>query len=126
MLPLIACQSVNSVERSDSVAERQMVNDKRVITDGGLGRHIDIVGVNESESEAGYLKIQVELRNNTRSRRPVQYLFEWFDENGNLVSSPSGGFQTRVIEGGESVFLTNVAPTNRAKDFRLKLLEADR
>ena len=126
LLPIVACQSVNSVERAQPVGQRQMVDDKRVITDGSLGRRIRILGVNESETPAGYLKVQAELLNSTRSRRSIQYMWEWYDLDGNQISSASAGYRTRVIEGGESVFLGNTAPNDRAKDFRLNLLEADR
>lgn len=46
---LTGCAStVNTVERAAPVGQRQMVNDKRVITDAGLNRAVRIVGVNET------------------------------------------------------------------------------
>lgn len=122
---LTGCAStVNTVERAAPVGQRQMVNDKRVITDAGLNRAVRIVGVNETPGE--HLKIQVELLNTTSSLKSFNYRFEWFDANGVLVNTPTSTYLPRQIEGKESIFISAVAPTPSAKDFRLKLLESTR
>jgi uncharacterized protein YcfL len=117
------CKTVNSVERAELVAQRQMVDDQRVLTDAGLNRRVRVVGVNESTGLGGLLKVQVELLNTTRSLQTFNYKFEWFDANGNLVSTPASAFLPRQIEGKESLFLAATAPLPSAKDFRLKLIE---
>ncbi len=122
---LTACAStVNTVERAAPVGQRQMVNDKRVITDAGLNRAVRIVGVNEAPGE--FLKIQVELLNTTSSLKSFNYRFEWFDANGVQVNSPTSTYIPRQIEGKESIFLSALAPTPAAKDFRLKLIDNTR
>lgn len=122
---LMGCAStVNTVERAAPVGQRQMVNDKRVITDAGLNRGVRIVGVNETPGE--HLKIQVELLNTTGSLKSFNYRFEWFDANGVQVNTSTAIYLPRQIEGKESIFISAVAPTPSAKDFRLKLLESTR
>ena len=122
---LTGCAStVNTVERAAPVGQRQMVNDKRVISDAGLNRGVRIVGVNETPGE--HLKIQVELLNTTGSLKSFNYRFEWFDGNGVQVNTPTSTYLPRQIEGKESIFISAVAPTPSAKDFRLKLLESTR
>lgn len=121
---LTACSTVNTVERANPVGQRQMVDDRRVITDAGLNRAVRIVGVNEAPGE--FLKIQVELLNTTSSLKSFSYRFEWFDANGVLVNTPTSTAIARQIEGRESIFISSVAPTPSAKDFRLKLLESTR
>jgi uncharacterized protein YcfL len=77
--------------------------------------------VNSADTPAGYLKIQVEVQNNTRSVQAFTYRVEWFDENGMLVtSSPS---LPKTLEGKETADIIAIAPTPRAKDFRIKFLE---
>jgi len=119
-----ACTTVNTVERAAPAGQRQMVNDKRIITDGGLNRSVRIVGVNEVPGE--FLKIQVELLNSTSSLKSFNYRFEWFDANGVLVNTPASTYISRQIEGKESIFISAVAPVASAKDFRLKLIESTR
>lgn len=125
LLLLTGCATtVNTVERATPVGERQMVNDKRIITDSSLNRAVRIVGINETAGE--FLKVQVELLNTTRSMKSFNYRFEWFDANGNQVYSPAATAISRQIEGGESIFISAVAPLATAKDFRIKLIESTR
>lgn len=58
--------------------------------------------------------------------RSFNYRFEWFDANGVQVNTPTSTYLPRQIEGKESIFISAVAPTPSAKDFRLKLLESTR
>lgn len=120
---LTACAStVNTVERAAPVGQLQMVNDKRIITDASLNRGVRIIGVNEVPGE--FLKVQVELLNTTSSLKSFNYRFEWFDANGAQVNTPT--YTPRQIEGKESIFISGIAPTPSAKDFRLKLLASTR
>ncbi|MEI7730389.1 MAG: YcfL family protein [Verrucomicrobiota bacterium] len=116
--------SVNSVERADPEHPRMMVSDKRIIADAALNRHVRIVGVSPAYNE--HMSVSVELQNTTRSMHTFSYLFEWFDENGILISSPTATYVQRQIEGKESIFINAVAPTPKAKDFRLKLIDVVR
>lgn len=122
---LPACKtSMNTVERAEPRGQRQMVDDQRIITDGSLNRTVQIVGVNEALTNGGVLRVQVELRNRTRSAKRYLYEFEWFDADGMQVSPTSSGTRQDQIEAGEYKFISAVAPTPNCQDFRLKLLEA--
>lgn len=117
------CTTVNSVENAQPVAQKQMVADKRVLTDSSLNRHVNILGVNTATGPAGFLKIQVEVQNRTRSLQSFTYRVEWFDENGMIINLPTTTATPRSIEGKETISITAIAPTDRAKDFRIKFLE---
>ncbi len=120
---LTGCSTVNTVERADPVGTVSYVDDKRIITDSGLNRIVNIVSVNEATVQGGLLKIQVQLRNDTSGVKAFNYRFEWYDMDGMLVNAPTSSWQIRMIEGGETISLVGVAPNSNAKDFRLKLLE---
>jgi uncharacterized protein YcfL len=120
---LPGCTTVNTVEPAQPVARRQMLPDKRVITDASLNRHVEIIGVNTATGPEGFLKIQVEVHNKTRSEQTFTYRVEWFDENGMIISLPTASATPRTIEGMETLAITATAPTDRAKDFRIKFLE---
>lgn len=120
---LPGCTTVNTVERAQPVAQRNMVADKHILTDASLSRRVRILGVNESTGPGGLLKVQVEVLNTTRSLQTFSYRWEWFDETGTIIDTPTSTATTRPIEGKESLFLTTVAPNEKAKDFRLKLIE---
>jgi uncharacterized protein YcfL len=120
---LPGCTTVNTVERAQPVAQRDMVPDKRILTDASLNRRVRIVGVNQSTGPGGLLKVQVEVLNTTRSLQTFSYRWEWFDETGTILDTPTSTAVTRQIEGKESLFITGVAPKETVKDFRLKLIE---
>lgn len=115
-----SCTTVNTVERETPVGTRQVIADKRVITDTTL---ISIVGVNEATTPGGLLQIQIEVLNGKSSMRDFSYRVEWFDMNGMTINTPTSVWIPRQIEGQESLMITAVAPTPAAKDFRVKFME---
>jgi uncharacterized protein YcfL len=123
-LTLAGCTTVNTVENAQKEGQRNMVSDQRCITDSSLKKKVDIVGINTALTPGGMLKVQVELVNRTRSLRRFNYRFEWFDLNGMQVNGIVSAVIADQIEGGESKFVSSVAPTAACKDFRLKLLES--
>lgn len=124
LLAVSGCKtSVNSVENAQKTGQRQMVTDQRVVTDRGLAKRVSIVGVNQVTTPGGFLKVQIELLNTTRSPQRFSYRFEWFDANGMLVSSPAAPAFPDQVDGGEDKFITGQAPTPTSKDFRVKFIE---
>lgn len=124
LLVLSGCKTtVNSVENAQKSSQREMVTDTRVITDGSLNKKVSIVGINQSMTPGGFLKVQVELLNRTRSYQNFNYRFEWFDASGMQMTSLSTAVIPSSIEGKESKFISAMAPTPACKDFRLKLAE---
>lgn len=115
---------MNSVENAQKEGQRTMVADQRVVNDIGLSRSVSVVGVNTGMTPGGVLKVQVELLNRTKSFHRFTYRFEWFDQNGMQLNNVLSAAIADQIEGGESKFISAIAPTPACKDFRLKLLEA--
>jgi uncharacterized protein YcfL len=123
-LALTGCQTtVNTVSR-EPPAQRQMVTDKRVLTDANLSRKVYVIGVAEAPTPGGVLQIQVEVWNKTRSEQRFNYWFEWFDSNGMQVNPTSTAMIPCTLLGGETRLLQSVAPTPLCKDFRVKFIEA--
>lgn len=120
------CTTVNVVEPAEPVGTRAMIDDRRIITDPSLARNLRIMGINETTVSNDMLQVQVEVVNTTRRVQSFNYAFEWYNLDGMLITTPPTTWKSRQIEGGESLFLTAVAPSPRAKDFRLKLLESVR
>ena len=118
-----SCTTVNTVERATPIGTKQMIADKRVITDDTLKRKVSIVGLNEGMTPGGFLQVQIEVLNQKNSMQAFSYRFEWFDMNGMLVDTPTSVWIPRQIEGQETLTITAVAPTTTAKDFRVKFME---
>ena len=117
-----ACSTVNTIEPVQPVAQRQMLADKRVITDTGLYGRVRPIGINVATVSTGFLKIQVEVQNLSSSVHAFAYQIEWFDANGMIIHTPLTTWIDRQIQGGETLSLTGLAPTETAKDFRIKFI----
>jgi uncharacterized protein YcfL len=115
---------VNSVENAQKTGQRNMIADQRVVIDQSLNRSVNVVGVNTATTSGGVLRVQVELLNRTKSLQRFAYTFEWFDANGMQINNVLSATIPDQIEGGESKFISGVAPTAACKDFRLKLIKA--
>jgi uncharacterized protein YcfL len=123
LLAVSGCKSsMNTVENAQKTGQRQMLPDQRAITDQSLAYKVSIVGVNSAMTPGGFLKVQIELLNNTRSPQPFNYQFEWFDANGMQITTLSPVVVSDVIQGGEDKFVSAEAPTMACRDFRVKFI----
>ena len=124
LLAVSGCKtSVNSVENAQKTGQRQMVSDQRAVTDKSLAGRVSIVGVNSAMTPGGFLKVQIEVLNTTRSLQRFSYRFEWFDANGMQLTTLAPGEVPDQIQGGESKFISSVAPTPACRDFRVKFIK---
>jgi len=124
LLALTGCRtSVNTIENAQKEGQRQMISDQRIITDGSLAKKVSFVGINQSMTPGGLLKVQIEVLNRKRSLQRFSYQFEWFDVNGMLINTIASPTVPDQIEGGESKFISSLAPNPAARDFRVKFLE---
>jgi len=124
-LAMTGCHNtMNSVENAQKVGQRNMVADLRVVNDTGLNRKVGVVGINTGMTPGGFLRVQVELLNRSSSAQGFNYRFEWFDQNGMQINGIASAVIADQIAGKESKFIGAIAPTETAKDFRLKLIEA--
>lgn len=124
LLAVAGCKtSVNSVENAQKTEQRSMVADQRAISDKSLGNKVSIVGVNSAMTPGGFLQVQVELLNNTRSPQQFSYHFEWFDANGMQISTLAPVEVPDQIQGGEDKFISSMAPTTVCRDFRVKFIK---
>jgi uncharacterized protein YcfL len=116
---------VNSVENAQKTGQRYMIPDQRVIMDTKLNRSVSVVGVNTAIPAGDVLKVQVELLNRTKSLERFAYTFEWFDIGGMQIKNVLSATIPDQIEGGESKFISAIAPNTNCKDFRLKLIKVE-
>jgi uncharacterized protein YcfL len=124
-LTLAGCHNpMNSVENAQKSGQRTMISDQRVVSDMGLSRSVSVVGLNTAMTPGGFMRVQAELLNTTKSFHRFSYQFEWFDQDGMQINNIVSPVVADQIEGRESKFISAVAPTPACKDFRLKLLEA--
>ena len=109
--------TMNTVSPAEPTARKNMLPDKRVITDANLAKMVYVIGINEDMTVGGLLKAQVEVWNRTRSQKR-------FNAAGMQVIPTSTLVQPCIIAGQETRFLSAVAPTPQCRDFRIKFIES--
>ena len=122
---LCGCSTVNTFERAKPEGTMQMVNDKRIITDGGLDDYAYVASINQSRV-GGLLKIQAKLVNSSSANRKIRYKFSWFDASGMESGGVTADWRVLELEGGEARHISAVATNPNAVDFSLKLLPDER
>jgi uncharacterized protein YcfL len=123
---LAGCASVNTVEPAHSAATPNYVDDKRVITSSSLNDIAYVKSVNQSVVSGNMLRIQVNIQNMTAAVKNFSYQFQWFDNQGMAITSPAPIWHSVSIEGGQTIPVTETAPTPKAVDWRLSLLPSVR
>ena len=114
--------SVNTVANAETTAKIKRIEDKRVDTDPQLAQSLALTEVRESQTNDGYKRIQVFLKNFTGTTYSVLYRFNWYDNNGVEVENPDNEMWKRtIITAGDDLTLTSVAPAQNCKDFKLRL-----
>ncbi|HEY1789468.1 MAG TPA: YcfL family protein [Verrucomicrobiae bacterium] len=116
--------SVNTVQNAQPVGQRNVIQDRRIITDKSFSHRVGVLAVNTVLTPGDLLKVQVELLNRTGSIQRFSYSFEWFDLNGMQVANTLSAVVPDQINPGESKFISGLAPSPVCRDFHLKLLRA--
>lgn len=127
MLSMTACRTaVNTVENADTVGVSNIIEDKRVITDGTLERRVNVTAINERVAPNGFKQIQVQFTNRKNTMQTIFYTVEWFDADGMKVTTAGGGWTQQQFMPRESLYIVFTAPNINANDFLIKLMERPR
>jgi uncharacterized protein YcfL len=109
-------------EPVQSALQRQTVTDKRVVIDPALDQAIRLVGIKSVVGSEGYLKIQLNVQNQTGSVKNFSYRIDWFDKDGMALPMAASADLTWMLLSHETSFLAATAPTPAARDFRVTFL----
>jgi len=127
LVAMTGCRTaVNTVENDDKTGVTNIIEDKRVITDGTLERRVTVSAINERKAPNGFKQIQIQLTNRKNTIQTIFYTVEWFDADGMKVTTASGGWTQQQFMARESLYIVLTAPTINANDFIIKLMERPR
>ena len=114
--------SVNTISNANASASIKRVADRRVETDQYLSQFLCLTEIRESQTNDDYKRIQIFLKNLSGSTYTIMYRFNWYDDNGVEVENPDNEMWVRkIIVAGDDLTLTSVAPSQKCKDFKLRL-----
>ena len=97
-----------------------------LVVDADLAEDLCLTEIRESQTNDGYMRVQVFLKNTTRSTLEIVYRFNWYDNAGAEVENPDNEMWVRkFIVAGDDVTLTSVAPGKKCRDFKLRVKAID-
>ena len=117
---------VNTVEPANPAYVQRAIPDRRVIRDRPTARAVSVIKVVDGTTPEGMPRVGVEVQNQRMTAFRFNYRFDWFDAQGLPVTSPASTMVSQMIEGGQAMTLTSVAPHPNAKDFRLSIQASTR
>jgi uncharacterized protein YcfL len=118
------CTTVNTVEVAQPVAQKKLLAEKVTYTDDVLSQRVKVLNVNFDVGPEGFMKIQCQVQNTTAKARAFAYRVEWFDDHGMIITLPSNTAVPRMLEAGETTVIVATAPTDKARDFRIKFMHS--
>jgi uncharacterized protein YcfL len=81
--------------------------------------------IRDVETNDGYRKVQVSVKNLTGESIRTNYRFRWFDDKGIEVSAPNQDlWHSLIVIGGDEVVLSASAPEKNCPDVKLLIKEA--
>ena len=126
---LIGCGTTNPVHQTtkENPTDTSPIPElKRVFMDGGLEKDIEVISINQSLANEDLLRIQVNLKNQTKKPMNLNYKVEWMDQDGIVLNDASATWLPLYVRGAEIVAVQSVATSPNAKNFWLKLQRAKR
>lgn len=120
---LSSCQNgVNIVEKKEKNAKPATIAHTQVVSDKSVEKRLKIESINSEYLPTGLLKVQVTLKNTSKSPFKFSYRFTWFNKKGMKVESPANTWIEKDVLGGDTVHLSSVAPNSKCTDFTIKLM----
>jgi uncharacterized protein YcfL len=96
--------------------------DPRILIHSSLSSALRVVNAQSMTGAAGYLKIQVDVEN--QSDGPVRFIYsvEWLDADGTVLPMAGNGYLDWMLRAHETSSIAATAPTPAAKNFRIVFL----
>lgn len=90
-----------------------------------FSERIEVGVIRDVETNDGYRKVQVSMKNLTGESIKILYRLRWFDDKGIEVSSPNlDMWHSLIVIGGDEIVLSASAPVKNCLDVKLLIKEA--
>ena len=115
--------SVNTISNAGQQANVKWLVDQRVETDKLLSNVLALMEIRESNTNDGFMRVQVFFKNLSTAPFSFSYRFNWYDTNGVEVEMPDENLWKKLhAVPGDDVTLTSVAPARNCADFKVRLI----
>ena len=90
-----------------------------------FSERISVGAIRDVETNDGYRKVQVSVKNLTSEAIKTLYRFRWYDDKGVEVSAPNQDmWHSLIVIGGDEIVLSASAPMKNCLDVKLLIKEA--
>ncbi len=90
-----------------------------------FSERIAVGAIRDVETNDGYRKVQVSVKNLTGEAIKTLYRFRWYDDKGVEVSAPNQDmWHSLIVIGGDEIVLSASAPAKNCLDVKLLIKEA--
>lgn len=113
------CESSNTY-RSEPAARPNQVDFASRVSNPFLADKIDVTSAFVAESD-GLLRVQANVRNQTKGNGRFMYRWTWFDGQGMKVTGNSEFWTRREVNGGGEIEIVGMAPKSACRDWRLEI-----
>ena len=124
-LALAACNTSNTVVPASTGGGPGQPGFQQVLTNGWLNYKANVTDVREDFVSGDMKRVQVSVYSDQLNSQNFSYRFEWFDASGMRVQGAGEAWQSRQIKPKETIQLVSVAPSPRATQWQLKLLDTN-
>ena len=125
LLATAACNTSNTVVPASTGGGPGQPGFQQVITNGWLNYKANVTDVREDLVSGDMKRVQVSVYSDQLDSQNFSYRFEWFDASGMRVQGAAEAWQSRQIKPKETIQLVSVAPSPRATQWQLKLLDTN-
>ena len=120
---LAACNTANTTRPTGDTRADGSVGFEQIVTNGWLNYKANILNVREATVSGDIRKVAVDVYSDQLTTQQFSYRFEWQDDNGMPVLSPTGALTSVTIKPKETITLTSVGPSPAAKKWRLTFID---
>ena len=125
---ITGCSTTAGVEADGKTAWNnegaRELSKKVVYESSSLAGDLKVVDI-QSVLAGNMMRAQATLKSKDGDTLSFQYRFDWYDANGMEINSGAGSWKPLLITGRETKTVQSVAPDPRAKEFKLKIREAE-
>jgi uncharacterized protein YcfL len=119
LVAAVGCDSSNTY-RSERTARANRIELESRVSNPFLAGKIDVTSAYAVETD-GLLRVQANIRNETKGNGRFMYRWTWFDGQGMKVTGNSDFWTRREVNGGGEIEIVGMAPKAACRDWRLEI-----
>jgi uncharacterized protein YcfL len=120
------CNTANTVQPIDEKRVASDVAYRQIVTNGWLKYKANVASVRESVVNGDMKRVAVDVYSDQLTTQRFSYRFDWSDDAGMPVGSPTASMMPVTIKPKETITITAVSPSPAAKQWRLTFLDQNR